>query len=213
MMKSSDECTHEVYDRKDVRIPNGISYHYYQCRRCGRVEYPLKQAQALLDYSEDHVFMFVEDWILAWMATKVADEYVPIPGITTIQKQMFVLIYEFAQQHDIPSENPGFRAYKFGPYAERIDRALQNLDEMGYVHSKGRLNTNNERFYLTEQGEQRGEEILSRLDIETRNSLTDLKNDLQQFTLDGLETYVYSHYPEYTCESEIFQRVLHRKRT
>ena len=40
-----------------------------------------------------------------------------------------------------------------------------------------------------------------------------LKRDLQQFTLQGLETYVYSKYPEYTNKSEIFERVLHRKRS
>lgn len=86
MTGSGDECTHTSFIRKDVELDNGFKYHYYQCADCGLVEYPLKQAQALLDYSKDHLFMFVEDWILAWMAVKVNDQVLPIPGITTIQK-------------------------------------------------------------------------------------------------------------------------------
>lgn len=156
--------------------------------------------------------MFVEDWILAWMAISDSNEYAPIPGITMIQKQMVVIIREFAPDHDIPSENPGFKAYKFGPYTERIDRALDTLYRAGYVYSKGRINTNSERFYLTEEGIAKGRAILSKFDQKTIDDLLVLKHDLQQLTLQGIETYVYSRYPEYTDESEIFERVLHRKR-
>ena len=59
--------------------------------------------------------------------------YAPIPEITMIQKQMVVIIHEFAPDHDIPSENPGFRAYRFGPYTERVDRALDTLYRSGYI--------------------------------------------------------------------------------
>ena len=127
--------------------------------------------------------MFVEDWILAWMATSDSDAYAPIPGITMIQKQMVVIIREFAPEHDIPSENPGFRAYKFGPYTERIDRALDVLYKAGYVYSKGKINTNSERFYLTEEGIAKGKAILSKFDQNVVDDLAALKRDLQQLTL------------------------------
>lgn len=207
------QCAHSTYVRKEVELPDGFAYHYYQCPECGIVEYPLKQAQKLLDYSKSHIFMFVEDWILAWMAVKVGGEFVPVSGITAMQKQMFILTYEFAPKHDIPSENPGFKAYKYGPFAHRIDRALQTLDSAGLVTSVGRMNTNSERFYLTESGQERGVAMLSRFDKDVLKDLEALKVDLQQFTLDGLLTYVYSKYPEFTDESEIFERVLHRKRS
>lgn len=209
----TEQCEHDSFERKDVTLPDGFSYHYYQCPVCGIVEYPLGQAQRLLDYSKDHVFMFVEDWILAWMAVKVGGESVPVSGITAMQKQIFIITYEFAQEHEIPSENPGYRAYKYGPYSHRIERALQTLDEAGLVTSVGRLNTNSERFYLTESGEKRGEVLLSKLGDKNLIDLEALKADLQQFTLDGLLTYVYSKYPEFTDKSEIYERVLHRKRS
>ena len=157
--------------------------------------------------------MFVEDWILAWMAVSDSDMYAPIPGITTIQKQMVIIIREFAPDHNIPSENPGFKAYRFGPYTERIDRAIDSLYHAGYIYSKGRINTKSERFYITENGIEKGKKILSRLPSDVLEDLILLKRDLQQFTLQGIETYVYSKYPEYTDESEIFERVLHRKRS
>ena len=212
-MTSKEPCVCELHEKKIVNLPDGFTYFYYQCPKCSRVEYPLKQAQALIDYSKDHIFMFVEDWILAWMATSDFDVYAPIPGITTIQKQMVIIINEFAPEHNIPSENPGFKAYKFGPYTERIDRAIDSLYKAGYIYSKGKINTNSERFYLTESGITKGKKILSRLSSDVLEDLKTLKRELQQFTLQGIETYVYSKYPQYTNESEIFERVLHRKRS
>lgn len=207
-MKSS-ECEHENFKKKEVTLSDGFSYYYYQCENCAKVDYPLSQAQKLLDYSKDHVFFFVEDWILAWMAT---GDRAPIPGITMLQKQMVIIIFEFAQEHNIASENPGFRAYKFGPYTERIDRALQNLSDDGLIYSEGRLNTNSERFYLTDAGAEKGEQLLRKLTKEQREDLEALRRDLQQYTLQGIETRVYKDYPEYTDQSLIYKRVLHRRR-
>ncbi len=212
-MTSDKSCTCISHDKKIVILPDGFTYYYYQCPKCSRVEYPLKQAQALLDYAKNHIFMFVEDWILAWMATSDSEIYTPIPGITMIQKQMVIIIREFVPQHNIPSENPGFKAYKFGPYTERIDRALDLLYRSGYIISKGRINSNSERFYLTEKGIEKGKQVLSKFGNNIVDDLILLKRDLQQFTLEGIETYVYSKYPEYTDKSEIFERVLHRKRS
>ena len=212
-MTSNKSCECESHEKKTVVLSDGFTYHYFQCPKCSRVEYPLKQAQALMDYSKNHLFMFVEDWILAWMVVSDTDSFAPIPGITMIQKQMVIIIREFAPEHDIPSENPGFKAYRFGPYTERIDRALDTLYHAGLIYSKGRINSNNERFYPTEEGVERGKAILSKLDGKTLMDLVSLKRDLQQFTLQGIETYVYSKYPEYTDKSEILERVLHRKRS
>lgn len=126
-------CTHDAFEKIDAVLPDGFSYFYYQCPVCGTVEYPLKQAQKLLDYSKEHVFMFVEDWIIAWIAVGVVDGHAPALEIATVQKQMLTLTSEFAPQHDIPTENPGYRAGGIGPCTQRIDRALQTLDEAGLV--------------------------------------------------------------------------------
>ena len=195
--------------RKDVTLPDGFQYHYYQCSKCSRAEYTPEQVQRLMDHSAAHQFMFVSDWILAWL---YAGGDAPVSGIIQLQKQMFVVLYEFAQDHNIPSENPGFRAYKFGPYTETIDRNVAALMDIGMVESRGTINTNYERFFLTEAGKAAGKEALGRLTPEQAAELEDLRRDLQQFDSKGIMKYVYSRYPEFTDKSVVFERTLHRRR-
>ncbi|WP_148305842.1 hypothetical protein [Candidatus Methanoplasma termitum] len=195
--------------RKDIKLPDGFSYFYYQCPRCSKVEYTPQEAQRLMDYARDHQFLFVSDWILAWL---YVGDGAPVSGIIKLQKQIFVILYEFAQENDIPSENPGFRAYKFGPYTEAIDRNIASLMDIGLVESRGRTNSEQERFFLTEKGKASGKEALDKLTPEQMNKLKLLRADLQQFDSNGIMTYIYTRYPEFTDESIVFERTLHRRR-
>lgn len=209
MMTVKTEPCHCDMKRIDRKLKDGFEYYYYQCSKCARVEYPVCQAQKLYEYAEEHQFMFIDDWILAWL---YIGDGAPILGITKLQKELFVILMEFAQENDIPSENPGFRAYKFGPYTERIDRCVQTLMEMGWISSIGRVNTDSERFILTEDGMPYGKKALSKLTDDQVQKLRILKGDIQQFSTKGIMTYVYKNYPEYTNESVVFERTLHRKR-
>lgn len=209
MMARKEVCSCTKMIREDRVLDDGFSYHYFQCEKCGRVDYPICQAQKLMDYADSHLFMFIDDWILAWM---FVGDGAPILGIVKLQKELFIILKEFAPENNIPSENPDFRAYKFGPYTERIDRSIQTLIEMGLVSSYGRINSNNESFFLTESGKTAGEKALSKLTSVQIEKLKKLKGDLQQFSTDGIMTYVYSKYPEYTDKSIVLERVLHRKR-
>ena len=210
MMSRKDECRCEHMERMDRTFDDGFSYHYYQCPSCYRVEYPPCEAQKLLEYSEKHLFMYIDDWILLWL---YVGDGAPVRGITKLQKDIFIVLMEFAQQNDIPSENPGFKAYKFGPYAGRIDRCIDTLTKMGFVTSYGRINTESERFFLTESGTEAASEISHKLTEDQLESLRNLRRDLQQFSVQGEMTYVYSHYPEYTDNSVVFERTLHRRRS
>ncbi|MCL2510200.1 MAG: hypothetical protein FWF07_03880 [Methanomassiliicoccaceae archaeon] len=194
---------------KEVVLADGFRYSYYQCEKCSRVEYDPEQVQRLIDYARAHQYMFVSDWILSWL---YVGGDAPVSGITMLQKQMFIVLYEFAQSHDIPSENPGFRAYKFGPYTETIDRNIESLMSIGLVESRGRINSNNERFILTERGKVAGKESLEKLTQEQSAGLERLRRDLQQFDSKGIMTYVYTHYQDYTDKSVVFERTLHRRR-
>ncbi|MDR3283307.1 MAG: hypothetical protein LBS92_06875 [Candidatus Methanoplasma sp.] len=207
--KKKEACPCHEWTKEERELPDGFRYHYLQCNGCYRVEYPLAQAQRLMEYAKTHQFMFVSDWILAWM---YVGDGVPISGITALQKQLFIILNEFAVENNIVSENPGFRAYKFGPYTETIDSQLEALAVIGLVHSEGRLNTSAERFCLTENGMVSGKKAFEKLTPEQRDKLRDLRHDLQQFTVQGIMTYVYSHYPKYTEKSAVFERTLHRRR-
>lgn len=207
--KRNEHCLCDMI-RVDRILDDGFEYHYYQCSKCSRVEYPVCQAQRLVEYAENHRFMFIDDWILAWLC---AGDGAPVLGITKLQKELFIIFKEFAPEHNIPTENPGFRAYKFGPYTERIDQCVQTLMEMGLIASTGRMNSENERFVITDKGMQFGKEALSKLTAKDFQDFKSLKDDLQQFNTSGIMTYVYTKYPEYTNESVVFERTLHRRRS
>jgi len=206
-MKSDCEC---VWKRKDVRLDDGFQYHYDQCELCGKVMFEPSQVQKLIDYSNDHQFMFLSDWILAWL---YSGDGAPIRGITALQKQILIVTYEFAQENNIPSENPGFKSYNFGPYSERIDRQIQELMRMGLVVSdSGRINSKQERFTLSADGMEDGLKAFGKLTIEQQNKLRALRRDLQQFDVEGITRYVYTKYPQFTDKSVIFERTLRRRR-
>ncbi|MDR3205836.1 MAG: hypothetical protein LBT41_01890, partial [Candidatus Methanoplasma sp.] len=128
--KKKEKCPCSEWIKEERELPDGFRYHYLQCKDCCRVEHPPAQAQRLMDYAKMHQFMFVSDWILAWM---YVGDGAPISGITALQKQLFILFNEFAVENNIVSENPGFRAYKYGPYAETIDSQLDALAAIGLV--------------------------------------------------------------------------------
>ncbi|MFA6718798.1 MAG: hypothetical protein WCS15_06940 [Prevotella sp.] len=195
--------------RRDFTLNDGFSYYYYQ-DKTGHVEYPISQAQKLFEYSKEHQFMFISDWILAWL---YAGEDFPVTGITMLQKSLFIVFMEFAQKHDIPSENPGFTGYKFGPYTEAIDYNLNALIEMGLVISNGRINSQKERFFLTEHGKEAGLKAFNKLKPNQKKDVLALRCELQKFDTQGIMTYVYKKYPEYTDDSLVFERTLHRKRS
>lgn len=209
MMSKKDDCQCNSMERVERTLPDGFSYYYYQCPRCNRVDYPPCEAQKLLEYSKTHTFLFLDDWILLWL---YIGDGAPVCGITKLQKDIFIVTMEFAQKNNIPSENPGFKAYKFGPYTERIDRSIDTLTKMGLVKSVGRLNTDVERFFLTESGINVAAKLSRSLTQEQMKALRELREDLQQFSAQGEMTYVYAHYPEYTDESVVFERTLHRRR-
>jgi len=206
-MRSKCEC---VWRRKDVILDDGFQYHYDQCESCGKVMFEPSQVQKLIDYSSENQFMFLHDWILAWLYSGCG---APIRGITALQKQILIVTFEFAQENNIPSENPGFKSYKFGPYSERIDSQIQELMNMGLVVSDGgRINSNQERFTLSDEGIEAGLKAFNKLTSEQQNKLKVLRRDLQQFDVDGITRYVYTKYPQFTDKSVILDRTLRRRR-
>jgi uncharacterized protein len=204
-------CEHE-WERVD-RSPEGmgISYYYYQCKnpQCSKVIYPMDQLQKLMEYSETHQFMFLEDWILA-LFYALPDS--PISGRTSLQKQIFLLMMEFAQEEHIPTENIGFYGYDYGPYDDRIADAMDILVSDEFVTKTGKKNTSTEAFMLTFLGQKRAEQSFKKLTEDQRVKLIELRKEYQQWGKDGLIKYVYTYYPEYTNESKIRVKTLNLKK-
>ncbi len=165
----------------------------------------MKELQKLLDYSKEHQFLFLEDWIfILFYALKDS----PIVGRTSLQKQVFLMMVEFAQDENIPTENIGFYGYKYGPYDDRISDALECMIDDGFIVKNGRKGSSKETLYLTKEGIDRAERSFNKLTDEQKTKVIELRKEYQMWGREGLLKYIYSNYDEYTHESNIRNRVL-----
>ncbi len=153
--------------------------------------------------------MFVQDWVLAILYT---DPIVPVVGITSFMKQLFLTLIEFAPEHKIPTENPGFKAYYFGPYSERVEDVILGLEDAGLLATSGRKGTAGEYFILTELGKVPARRSFEKLTKKQQAALIEVRRDWQELGTDGLMKYIYKHYPTYAEESLVLDRVLHNRR-
>ena len=197
------------YEKVERELP-GLKYNYYQCSICNKVEYSIPELQKLVDYSKDHQFLFLQDWVLILLYSQVD---VPIVGITSFLKQLFLTLREFAPEHNIPTENPGFRAYNFGPYSERIEDVIIGLEEAELIKTAGmRRGAEGEYFVLTEKGKELAKRAFSKLTPEQQEQFKHQRLDWHELGTEGLLRYIYTHYPEMAENSLILDRVLHRRR-
>jgi hypothetical protein len=200
---------HFVHDYENIQrdIPD-LHYSYLQCRICHKVIYPIPEYQKLVDYSKSHQFMFIHDWAL----TLLYVQPMPMVGITSYVKQLFLVLVEFAPEHHIPTENPGFIAYKYGPYADRVVDVILGLIEARLIETKGRRGTVGEYFLLTSIGKEIASKSCNKLTEHQKKELSDLRLDWHQMGTTGLINYIYRKYPDYAAESEIIDRVLRERR-
>ncbi len=215
--KDLDDSGHgdHIWEKVERTLEDGFSYYYMICKECHTVRFPGPQLQSLQDYSKQNLFIFVQDWIL--LLLYAGHEY--IAGITHYQKMLFLIFYEFAPKFNIPSENPGFYGYKYGPYSDRIDAAIEFLIQEGYIRVEGRKSSSKERFYITDKGRVKGEKIFGKLSEKQQQELIKFRKFWDQKTTKAILKYVYSK-PQYKkflnkslILSELFPgRKLYRKR-
>lgn len=203
------------WEKSEHKIDGDIEYYYNVCKICKEVRYPAYELHKLQQYAKENLFLFVEDWVLVLLS--VGHDY--LSGITHFQKELFLIFKEFAPKHNIPSENPGFYGYKYGPYSVRIDLAIGFLIEHSYIQTEGRKSSNNEMFFLTKKGRQKIRNILSKFSKSQIDALEKFRKLWDQKTAKALCRYIYSKekYSEYIQESKILKelfpdRKLYRRR-
>lgn len=204
-----------AWEKAEHTLENGFSYYYFICKKCHDVRYPGTQLQMLQDYSKENLFIFVQDWVL--LLLYAGHEY--IAGITHYQKMLFLIFYEFTPKFNIPTENPGFYGYKYGPYSDRIDAAIEFLIQQGYIKAMGRKSSSKERFHITDKGKEKGRKIFNKLSEEQQQALVVFRKFWDQKTTKAICKYIYAK-PEYEkfldkslILSELFAgRKLYRKR-
>lgn len=209
-----------VWVKEERTLEDGFSYYYMVCKECHEVRFPANQLQKLQDYSKEHLFLYVEDWILLLLyAGREFRGPKYIAGITLYQKMLFLVFNELAPQYNIPTENPGFYGYKYGPYSARIDAAIDLLIQYGFIRTRNQRSSSTERFIITPAGKQRGKEIFDKLSASQKKAILDFRKYWSQKTAKAIckEIYANPRYKEYINESIILDylfpgRKLHRKR-
>lgn len=192
--KVKDNSGHgdHIWEKVERTLEDGFSYYYMICKECHAVRFPGPQLQRLQDYSKENLFIFVQDWVL--LLLYAGHEY--IAGITHYQKMLFLIFYEFVPKFNIPTENPGFYGYKYGPYSDRIDAAVEFLIQYGYIRAEGRKSSSKERFYITDKGKEKGQKIFNKLSEEQQMALTAFRKFWDQKTIKAICKYIYAK-PEY----------------
>jgi hypothetical protein len=209
-----------TWEREERMLEDGFSYYYMICRECHEVRFPATQLQRLQDYSKEHLFLFVEDWVLLLLyAGREFEGHEYIAGITLYQKMLFLAFYEFAPKHNIPTENPGFYGYKYGPYSARIDNVIDLLIQYGFIKTKNTRSSSTERFTLTPTGLERGRRIFNKLSKDQQDNLIAFRKYWDQKRAKGICKIIYANprYKEFIQESIILSdlfpgRELHRMR-
>jgi len=202
-----------IWEKSTHKLEDDFSYYYMICNQCHKVRFPAIELQKILDYSKENLFLLVEDWVL--LLPFVNDKY--IAGITRYQKMLFLIYKKFIIEEEIPTENPGFYGYKYGPYSIRIDHAIENMIRNGYIEKKGRKSSQREIFSITNDGKNRAKKIHNRLSKKQQDALSAFRKYWDQKSIKGILKYIYANYKDYTRKSLILRnvfpdRVLYRKR-
>lgn len=208
------------WEKEERALEDGFAYYYMICRECHEVKFPAIQLQRIQDYSKEHLFLFVEDWVLLILYVgREFEGHEYIAGITLYQKMLFLIFNEFAPEHDIPSENPGFYGYKYGPYSARIDKAIDLLIQFGFIKTKNRRSSATERFIITPMGQERAAEIFNKLSRNQQDDLMAFRKKWSQKKAKAICKVIYANprYKEFIKESVILSylfpdRDLHRMR-
>lgn len=174
LVRKKEESCHCDLIRKDVILPDGFQYSYYQCLKCNHIEYTPQQAQHLMDYSQNHLFIFISDWIFLWI-------YAGNNSIfwnTKTQKQMLLSLCKFTQENNIPSEISEFNTHCLELYMDAITRNVASLIDIGMMKLK-RINDYQKNLFLTESGKIKGKEISDKLAPELLEKFKEFRHNFQ----------------------------------
>lgn len=158
-----------------------------------------------------------------------------VVGITRLEKLLFLLKIQERLLRDVQdTDDFHFVPFRMGPWTNEVYDEVDFLESLGLVDKKtigdqtaadaahddelfseGILDKyqkqstasdeETEVFSLTEKGRKKALEIWQRLPEEDRRKLTKIKRQFNKMSLRQLLRYVYTHFPEYTTESEIKQ--------
>ena len=120
--------------------------------------------------------------------------YEPIPGLTWLQKEVFLVLRRLEGDEGVRSS---FEPHKLGMFSEEVDHLLQGLIADGFVSR-----ASGSKLTLSPEGKRLADEVLTsgKSGVITVREVKELLNDLEY---GDLITYVYSAYPGWDSASEV----------
>jgi hypothetical protein len=164
--------------------------------------------------------------LMLWAPTRSSRLDKQVPGITRLEKLLFLLDREADAQKYVDAPFT-FRPYDFGPYSKEVYEAVEVLEAAGLVdedlvYSGDGVDTieshiagiqdepegAERRFRLTEAGEDVAQLLARQAPQELIDKLSEIKNRYGGLPLRNLIHYVYSRYPAFAERSKIRDEVV-----
>ena len=152
--------------------------------------YSLQEIGEMAAPETEEVKLTLEDAILLLL---YADPR-PIEGKTRLMKEVFLALREIPFRPDV--ERVDFRPHRFGPYAERVYGAADQLASASKVRVARDKNRGGYSLAITPKGRAHIGARFGALPARTREDLARKRVEWDTLTPAGIRDYVYVHHPE-----------------
>lgn len=124
----------------------------------------------------------------------------PIKGKTMMMKQTFLSEKELT----LDVQDLEFVGHRFGPHSFLMENILRNMEFLSLIKKNG--TTKNPKYFLSENGKKRADELLKKLGLEETEQLKKFRITCDEMGIDGILRFVYNNYHDYIDESIIKRR-------
>jgi len=128
----------------------------------------------------------------------------PIFGRISMMKQVYLLTHEVLNRDDV--QDGRFVPYYFGWYSFQVINDVWNLEFLGYITRKGKLNSRLERFQISERGKKHISQLFSTLPEKLQITIKEKRKGWDQLGCDGILKYMYTKYPQSIERSRLKER-------
>ena len=130
----------------------------------------------------------------------------PVYGRTLLMKQIFLLYEEILSKTDINVQDPKFIPYIYGPYSFNVMQVIEDLFFSGSIIIKGRKNSRNETFKISDKVASKASDKFSQLPMDIQKNILESRISWDQLGTDGILRYVYFKYPLFKEKSKIKEK-------
>jgi len=135
-----------------------------------------------------------EDWIPIVLTKAHPDGLTPVQ----LQKSLFLLQKAFPS---LLKAFYNFQPHNYGPFDVAIYEDANDLESKQLIKKVQIENRSWAKYCITQSGQQKGEELLKKVDKKVVDYLTKLINWIHELSFQELITSIYKKYPKYKVNS------------